>query len=155
MKIQRLPANPRLTTKFQKRLQRSGGLRPTVWYGSQKEHWLRWHWGRTAQFAYNHVVCPPMVLWVGEAAGVPAPQVRKAVMAALLEDANQMSQAAAIRRVRALERNQRTVVTACSTENELQRGQSPSAQHNRRARSCLPPRHDSSLQVRLWRAHVS
>src|SRR5216683_7276557 len=55
-----------------------------VWYRSQKEHWLGWlseydgpgAYGRktsvvrSAEFAYNHVVCPPMILWLGETSGV-------------------------------------------------------------------------------------
>jgi hypothetical protein len=54
-----------------------------VWYTSQKEHWIGWlsqydgpgaynrkTWkGRSAEFAYNHVRCPPMcyglLRWLG------------------------------------------------------------------------------------------
>lgn len=57
---------------------------PTVWYRTQKEHWLGWlgeyhtpgAYGRRpnpahdARFAYNHVVNPLMLLWLTEAAGV-------------------------------------------------------------------------------------
>ena len=55
-----------------------------VWYTTQKEHWLGWlgeydspgAYGRIpgkqrdARYAYNHVVCAPMLLWLIEAAGV-------------------------------------------------------------------------------------
>ena len=57
---------------------------PGVWYRTQKEHWLGWlrkydgpgAYGRKlapnrdARFAYNHIVCPEMLLWLIEAAGV-------------------------------------------------------------------------------------
>ena len=57
---------------------------PGVWYQTQKEHWLGWlreyegpgaygrkpNQSRDAKFAYNHVVCPEMLLWLIEAAGV-------------------------------------------------------------------------------------
>jgi hypothetical protein len=58
--------------------------RPGVWYHTQKEHWFGWlreydgpgAYGRKpapnrdARFAYNHIVCPEMLLWLIEAAGV-------------------------------------------------------------------------------------
>jgi hypothetical protein len=59
-------------------------VRPGVWYTTQKQHWLGWlgeYDGpgayarmpgkqRDAKFAYNHIVCPEMLLWLIEAAGV-------------------------------------------------------------------------------------
>jgi hypothetical protein len=59
-------------------------VRPGVWYTTQKQHWLGWlgeydspgAYGRIpgkqrdVQFAYNHIVCPEMLLWLIEAAGV-------------------------------------------------------------------------------------
>ncbi|MBI2863397.1 MAG: hypothetical protein HYX94_02390 [Chloroflexi bacterium] len=56
---------------------------PRVWYKTQKEHWLGWledydgpgaygrvpNKNRDAKFAFNHVVCPEMLLWLIEAAG--------------------------------------------------------------------------------------
>jgi hypothetical protein len=56
-----------------------------VWYTSQKEHWLGWlseydgpgaygrkRWmGRSAEFVYNHINCPPMVVMAcGSSRGV-------------------------------------------------------------------------------------
>jgi hypothetical protein len=64
-----------------------------VWYTSppQKEHWLGWlreydgpgaysrqNADRSAELVYNHIVCPPMVLWLGEASGVPKSKVAEA-----------------------------------------------------------------------------
>jgi hypothetical protein len=58
---------------------------PEVWYLTQKEHWLGWlsqyhgpgAYGRKtdirrdAKFAYNHIACPQMLLWIIKAAKVP------------------------------------------------------------------------------------
>jgi hypothetical protein len=68
-----------------------------VWYGSQKEHWMGWlagysgpgfygrkTWsGRTAEFVYNHIGCPPMLLWLGEASGIPKKDLLAARRSAL------------------------------------------------------------------------
>jgi hypothetical protein len=68
-----------------------------VWYGTQKEHWLGWlsqydgpgaygrkTWsGRSAEFVYNHINCPPMLLWLAEAAGVSKRNVLAAKRSAL------------------------------------------------------------------------
>ena len=83
-----------------------------VWYSSQKEHWLGWlaeydgpgaygrktHGGRTAEFVYNHINCPPMLLWLAEAAGVPKSKLLGAKRAALAGPAKRGSHCALIRR---------------------------------------------------------
>lgn len=84
---------------------------PRPWYEHQKEHWLGWLGGydgpgaygrrvhqRSAQYAYNHVVNPQMLIWLAEAAGVPMAHVRRAVADALRE-ASMPAMSAAIRRV--------------------------------------------------------
>ena len=67
-------------------------IRPGIWYKTQKQHWLGWlgeyhgpgAYGRTgagkhdAQFAYNHIVCVQMLLWIIEAAKVNPELVRRA-----------------------------------------------------------------------------
>jgi len=83
-----------------------------VWYTTQKQHWLGWlkeydgpgYYGRkkrhpSAQFAYNHIVCPPMLLWLGEASGVQRTKVLEAKRAALSAGASLPALSAAIRRV--------------------------------------------------------
>jgi hypothetical protein len=83
-----------------------------AWYTSQKEHWLGWlseyhgpgYYGRknchrSADFAYNHIVCPPMVLWLGEALGIPKSTVAKARRNALAAGPHFAAQCAAIRKV--------------------------------------------------------
>jgi hypothetical protein len=74
-----------ITTAFEHALtKRDTWSANEVWYKSQKEHWLGWlseydgpgfygrktNGSRSAEYAYNHIVCPPMVLWLAEASGV-------------------------------------------------------------------------------------
>lgn len=112
-KIREFPERPPITTEFECILQIRGlWSRTGVWYGSQKEHWRGWlrgyhgpgyykrkKWDRPAEFAYNHLLCPPMVLWLGEASGVPKPRVAAARKAALSAASSLATQCAAIRKV--------------------------------------------------------
>jgi hypothetical protein len=112
-KIAKLPATLPTTTSFECDLRklRIWGT-ASVWYTTQKEHWLGWlkgyggpgyyerkNWNRDAEFVYNHIVCPPMVLWLGEASGISNILVRKAKKAALTAPSNLPAQSAAIRKV--------------------------------------------------------
>ena len=111
-RITKLPPAPPITMSFERALREAGvwGL-SEVWYSTQKEHWLGWlaeydgpgfynrvQWDRSAQFAYNHIVCPPMVLWLGEAVGVPESIVRQARRAALTAGPSLAGMSGAIRR---------------------------------------------------------
>jgi hypothetical protein len=102
----------RITTELERNLAESGLRNRRVWYTSQKEHWLGWlreyggpgYYGRknskrTAEFVYNHVNCAPMLLWLGEACGVPQRQVTKAKEAALRAGPKFQAQCAAIRKL--------------------------------------------------------
>jgi len=62
-------------------------------------YYERKNWNRDAEFVYNHIVCPPMVLWLGEASGISPILVRKAKKAALSAKPTLPAQSAAIRRV--------------------------------------------------------
>jgi hypothetical protein len=112
-KIAKLPATLPITTAFERELRklRTWGT-TSVWYSTQKEHWLGWleeyggpgyyarkDWNRDAEFVYNHIVCPPMVLWLGEAFGVSPILVRKGKKAAFGAQPTLPAQSAAIRRV--------------------------------------------------------
>jgi hypothetical protein len=101
-----------ITTEFERALQRRGTWSSKPWYTSQKEHWLGWlaeyhgpgYYGRkrsnrSAEFVYNHIACPPMVLWLGEASGVRKATVIKAKRAALSAKAYFPAQCAAIRKI--------------------------------------------------------
>ncbi len=82
-------------------------------YVNQQEHWVGWlsqysgpgAYGRKggvnrdAQFSYNHIACPPMLLWLGEASGISKPVLQLAVKDALSANKSFLSQCSAIRRV--------------------------------------------------------
>jgi hypothetical protein len=112
-KISGFPALLRGTIELERALRTRGtwGCDP-LWYTSQKEHWLGWlsgysgpgayrrkDWNRTAEFVYNHIVCPPMVLWLGEATGIAKSKVDSAKRAALSAGSRLPAQCAAIRKV--------------------------------------------------------
>ena len=109
--IQALPEHQPLTEAFQRNLEARKLIGPSN-YRTQKQHWLGWlgdydgpghygrtEWHRTAEFVYNHVVCPPMVLWLAEAVGVSRSAIEAATAAALAAGSTQMAQAAAMRRI--------------------------------------------------------
>ena len=110
MTIRILPERPRITTTLEQALRKRANKKKVVWYSSQKEHWLGWlkeydgpgFYGRqdsnrTAEFVYNHINCPPMVLWLGEACGLPKALVVEAKTEALAAKPSRASQCAAIR----------------------------------------------------------
>ena len=113
-KIKGFEATPPVTLSFEKALTKQGTWSTEgVWYRSQKEHWLGWlaeydgpgAYGRkttvtrSAEFAYNHVVCPPMVLWLGEASGVKRSLVNQAKKAGLEASRKLQGKCAAIRKI--------------------------------------------------------
>lgn len=112
-RIRELRTRARITTEFEHVIARRGNWsRDGVWYTSQKEHWLGWlseyggpgYYGRknshrSAEFIYNHIVCPPMVLWLAEASGIPKARVSKAKEAALSAPPKLQAQSAAIRKI--------------------------------------------------------
>jgi hypothetical protein len=111
-RIRKLPEFQPRTIRLELDLAHRGTVTGVSQYSSQKQHWISWldeydgpgyygrrDWNRTAEFVYNHVICPPMVLWLGEAVGTPRRTIRAAASAALAAPANMMSQAAEIRRL--------------------------------------------------------
>jgi hypothetical protein len=93
--IQRFSEAGPLSDALAERLSRGKPSRKK-WYRSQKEHWIGWleeYHGpgaynrkgrnRTADFAYNHIMCAPMLLWLAEASGVSKALLRKASRHAL------------------------------------------------------------------------
>lgn len=86
-------------------------VRPGVWYTTQKQHWLGWlgeydgpgAYGRKtgehrdARYAYNHVVCPEMLLWLIEAAGVQ-PDLVQAAQSSYEAGTSLMQKSGAIRK---------------------------------------------------------
>lgn len=102
-----------LSARFDREIPGGDGARERAWHSSQKEHWLGWlsdydgpgayrrkTWrGRDAEFVYNHVVNPKMLIWLAEAAGAPKAKVKRACAAALSAGATMQAMSAAIRRV--------------------------------------------------------
>jgi hypothetical protein len=111
-KIRKLRETVPMTTEFERVLtRREIWSSSRAWYASQKQHWLGWlseyrgsgyygrkNFHRSAEFVYNHIVCPPMVLWLAEASGVPKLKVADAKDAALSSRTLQ-AQSAAIRKI--------------------------------------------------------
>lgn len=84
----------------------------SLWYRTQKEHWLGWlsHYdepgpyrrktgqNRDAKFAYNHIVCPEMLLYLIRSIGLRRELVEEAERAC--ESSSRLSQkSGAIRKV--------------------------------------------------------
>jgi len=105
------------------RLTEGRRTRRSVWYESQKEHWIGWlfHYnsagaygrkvtsGRDAKFVYNHVVCPGLLTYLAGAAGVSPTLVRKARQIEA-STGTEMARAGAIRRVVPWERVQDALI---------------------------------------------
>jgi hypothetical protein len=109
--IRKLRAKPPITTALEHALGKTQSL-GRVWYkisegalarlASEYDgpgHYDRENWNRSAKFFYNHINCAPMVLWLGEASGIPKLTVVKARQAALSALPNNAAQCAAIRRI--------------------------------------------------------
>jgi hypothetical protein len=112
-KISKLKVRAPITARYARTLVGRGiWSDKAVWYETQKEHWLGWlsqydgpgaygrkTWsGRSAEFAYNHINCPPMLLWLAEAAGVSKRDVLAAKRSALTARRNRGTHCAVIRR---------------------------------------------------------
>jgi hypothetical protein len=111
-KIRKLRPHPSITLQLESAMHARGTWnRDRAWYKSQKEYWLGWlseydgpgYYGRTnshrsAEFVYNHINCAPMVLWLGEAAGVSIAKVKAAKRAALGAKPSPAAAAAAVRK---------------------------------------------------------
>jgi hypothetical protein len=96
--IKRLPRRQPITEALSRALALRGQLTCPPQYPTQKDHWLGWIAGydgpgaygrenpdRSAAFVYNHIQCPPMLMWLAEASGLPRRvllDARTAVLAA-------------------------------------------------------------------------
>lgn len=101
--VQGLPAKPGPYTVKLASLAKDGR--------SQKQHWIGWlseydgpgFYGRSngkrdARYIYGHIQCPPMLLWLAEAAGV-AGELVTAAAAAVKPGDRVTTQCAALRRI--------------------------------------------------------
>jgi hypothetical protein len=111
------PSSP-VTDRFSatwRKLGSRGGVqqeRKVVWYKDQHEHWLGWlrgwggpgaygrkDWNRSAEFVYNHIVNPQMLVYLAEAAGVSKDLIARAIKAAFAGRSTMPSMSAAVRHV--------------------------------------------------------
>lgn len=116
--IARLSPKSPITDRFSaqwRRLGKKGGRQQeqkVVWYKTQHEHWLGWlraydgpgayrrmDWNRTAEFVYNHIVNPQMLVYLAEASGVDRMLITKATRRALAGKSTMSSMSGAIRGV--------------------------------------------------------
>ncbi|MGR3609601.1 MAG: hypothetical protein ACU0BN_12200 [Sulfitobacter sp.] len=109
--IEPLAAEQPMTAMLEHFLQIGVGF-GNAWYSNQKEHWQRWlseydtpgvygrtpNSGRSCQFIYNRLQCPPMVFWLGEALEVPFDALKAAYVASTSARPHHSRQVAAIRR---------------------------------------------------------
>ena len=111
-KILKLEVKAPITEKLQAEFASRKSRKLDAWYSSQKEHWLGWlkeydgpgyygreNWDVEAKTVFNRVVNPCMVLWLGEACGLPRKQVQAAAAAALAAEDRMAAQSGAIRKV--------------------------------------------------------
>ncbi len=100
----------RAVRKFPEHLPISDKLAWPRSYRSHRAHWIGWleeydgegyygrqNWDRNARFIYNHIENHPMLIWLGEAAGL-GEAVHRAVRATRISR-HPAAQAAAVRRV--------------------------------------------------------
>ena len=110
--IHKLELATPLAVAFERDLAKTFPTLKNPWWSSQKEHWLGWldeyngpgyygrsNWKVTAKAVYNRVGNPAMVLWLGEASGIPGARVKEAIEASELAGNSWRAKCGAIRRV--------------------------------------------------------
>ena len=109
-RILRFPVTAPVTVAFEARLAETTTSLQRAWYENQREHWLGWlkeydgpgfygraNWEVDARSVYNRGGNPAMVLWLGEASGVPKEVVKKAAAEAMKVRGSFSRQCGAIR----------------------------------------------------------
>ncbi len=108
--IGKLEEHQPVAERLEHEIARRNPHRRHPWYRSQKQHWLGWlkeydgpgfygrsRWDRSAEFIYNHIQCPPMLLWLAEASGLSNRVIHRAKAAALASDNHHGPGTAAVR----------------------------------------------------------
>ena len=108
--IAKLEEHQAVAEGLEREIARRNPHRPKPWYRSQKQHWLGWlagyngpgfyrraRWDRSAGYVYNHIQCPPMLLWLAEASGVSRARIQRAKAAALVAGIHHGPSSAALR----------------------------------------------------------
>jgi hypothetical protein len=110
--IRKLRPHLPISDRFDTEMPGGSAEQKRAWYSSQREHWLGWlkeydgpgaygrkaPGGRNAEFVYNHIVNPKMLIWLAEAIGVPKARLLRARKAALAAGTKMQAMSAAIRR---------------------------------------------------------
>lgn len=93
------PEKTKLCSAMEKKM---GYDKKKPWYKNQKQHWLEWlsfNWiDNSAKSTYGRIQCPPMLIWLVEAAGVDKKKVKAAISACYKAKPIAASQCAAIRK---------------------------------------------------------
>lgn len=114
-KIKLMELEAPLTKKFEKELHGIGRWnyeRESKKYSDQKEHWINWlsqqdqpgkynrknFENRSARVVYNHLSCPPMLLWLCEKSGVSRQKLLLAKRKAIEANSAYPSMCSAIRK---------------------------------------------------------
>lgn len=97
--LRKLNISVPITEGYEETLRNKGQHPKKTWYTSQGEHWQGWlgeyngggfygrkNHKRTAEFVYNHIMCPPMLIWLAETAGIDEILINKAVEVSLQSD---------------------------------------------------------------------
>ncbi len=107
------PITEKFTVQWAKLGSKCGQLPPKKpWWKTQQEHWLGWlkgwngpgyygrkDWNHSAEFVYNHIVNPGMLIYLIEGAKVHENHIRKAIRTALANASSMASMSSAIRRI--------------------------------------------------------
>lgn len=88
-----------MTEAYEDKLRGKGQHLKEIWYTSQGEHWEGWlgeyngggfygrkDHNRTAEFTYNHIMCPPMLIWLAETVGIDENTIANAIKDSLATD---------------------------------------------------------------------
>ena len=101
-----------LTEGYEEILRERGQHPMKTWYTNQGEHWQGWvgdyvgikallhrffapqaykrkKYKRDAKFIYNHIMCPPMLIWLAENAGIDEKIIKTAINESLKSDSYQ------------------------------------------------------------------
>ena len=115
--IARLSPSSPITDKFTSQWLKLGSkcgqpLRKVPWWKTEHEHWLGWlkewdgpgyygrkNWKRSAEFIYNHIIHPPLLVFLAEGAKVDQKLIRMATKSALANASSMASMSSAIRHI--------------------------------------------------------
>ncbi|WP_349630174.1 very short patch repair endonuclease [Bradyrhizobium manausense] len=109
--IKKLDPHLPISDSFETEMPGGRAEQKRAWYSSQRQHWLGWlteykgpgaydrkePGGRDAEFVYNHIVNPKMLIWLAEAVGAPRGRLLRAKKAALSAGPRMQAMSAAIR----------------------------------------------------------